>query len=82
MKLTDFTEAEVNVKKKGTDILYQTESICYVFNNKVEDTLDFWAVNEYDLEGSNFGTEEISETFIDKELGKEKVSRIPFETKK
>ena len=38
--LTDFTETEVNVKNKITDILKQPESVCDLFNDEAEAALD------------------------------------------
>ena len=66
--MTDFSEAEVNLKNKIIDILNQPESICYTFNDEAEVTLDFeLPVDEYDLEDSDFGIDEKSEAFADKE---------------
>ena len=41
MKVTDFPKAEVNEKNKIIDILKGPESICDMFNDKVEDALRF-----------------------------------------
>ena len=49
IKLTNFTEDEVIVKNKIPDIWNQCESICDVFNDEAEGTLDFeQLVDEYD----------------------------------
>ena len=82
IKLTDFTEVKVNVKNKILYILTQPESICDMFNEEAEDMLDFeLPVDECNLENSDFWMHENKEMFADKELEKEEVKCITFETK-
>ena len=53
-----------------------------MFNDEEENTLDFeLPVDECDLEDSDFGIEENNKVFADKEVEKEGVPSIPFETK-
>ena len=67
IKLSDFKEADVDVKNKITGILNKPDSICDMFKDEAQGTLDFeLPVDEYDLENSVFGINEINETFADK----------------
>ena len=46
-------------KNKRIDILNQPASICNIFNDEAEDTLDFvLLIDECDLENSNFGIDQ------------------------
>ena len=82
MLVTDFTEAEGNVKGKILDILNRLEYICYMRKDVVEGALEFeLLVNECDLKDSHFGTDENSEELTDKELENNSVRNVPFETR-
>ena len=56
IKLTDFTEAEVNAKNKIPDFWNRCDSICDMFNDEAEGILDFQQlVDEYNSENTDFG---------------------------